>query len=637
MADNTTLNAGSGGDVIASDDISGVKFQRIKLIHGADGVNAGDVSTVNPLPVDCTADPAATFPSYGPTGPTGLQALSVDEYGALVTRGAILTDEGTFRINFANTSLATSLGSVTVVGNIVTGSGFNTSDVHWRDYFKVSADADSAYTQIASVDSDTQITLVSDYLGLSSSGAASRSLVQPYTGSGGSISVASGQLTMTSGTTNGAKTGIKRLVDYAPMVFRSRFSVSQRIANQYIVSGLMEDSATPRWFARFYISGTTNTTIKTQSGRNPTSAPSASEIEEYTVTLPNGATTALMNDYRVEMLTESVRFYVNGILVAEHVKVVPQAYDIFDGIIEINNETGAGSSTTLVVDYMTCKNHNKLEVGLMSDVEKIVANQPPLVEYTFSQAGVIAINADLMVFDCTQLRGLFIQCTSMGTTGVITPAWSNDGVTFVNGTMFTPAFVAATTFNAAGLWYIPTSAKYLRLRLTTATTAGTTTLNVKGTQFAPQAFQATQPISGTVTANIGTGSLAAGTNAIGDVGLQVRANATGAATVSKFTAAATTNAASIKVSAGRVLGWHLYNTTASAKYFRFFNKASAPTVGTDSPVFVIVVPANSAVFNNLPTGIAFTTGIAIACTGAVADLDTTVTAANDVIGSFYYA
>ena len=51
MADNTSLSSGSGGDVIATDDVAGVKFQRIKLIHGADGVNDGDVSAANPLPV----------------------------------------------------------------------------------------------------------------------------------------------------------------------------------------------------------------------------------------------------------------------------------------------------------------------------------------------------------------------------------------------------------------------------------------------------------------------------------------------------------------------------------------------------------------------------------------------------------
>lgn len=54
MADNTTLNTGTGGDVIATDDIGGVKFQRVKLVQGADGVNGGDVSATNPLPIEVT-------------------------------------------------------------------------------------------------------------------------------------------------------------------------------------------------------------------------------------------------------------------------------------------------------------------------------------------------------------------------------------------------------------------------------------------------------------------------------------------------------------------------------------------------------------------------------------------------------
>ena len=54
MADNTTLNTGTGGDVIATDDIAGVKYQRVKIVQGADGVNDGDVSSSNPLPVDGT-------------------------------------------------------------------------------------------------------------------------------------------------------------------------------------------------------------------------------------------------------------------------------------------------------------------------------------------------------------------------------------------------------------------------------------------------------------------------------------------------------------------------------------------------------------------------------------------------------
>jgi hypothetical protein len=54
MADNTELNAGTGGDTIASDDILGVKYQRVKVVLGADGSNDGDVNSANPLPVSGT-------------------------------------------------------------------------------------------------------------------------------------------------------------------------------------------------------------------------------------------------------------------------------------------------------------------------------------------------------------------------------------------------------------------------------------------------------------------------------------------------------------------------------------------------------------------------------------------------------
>ena len=51
MADDTTLNPGFGGDVIATDDIGGIKYQRVKFVIGGDGVNDGDVAAGNPLPV----------------------------------------------------------------------------------------------------------------------------------------------------------------------------------------------------------------------------------------------------------------------------------------------------------------------------------------------------------------------------------------------------------------------------------------------------------------------------------------------------------------------------------------------------------------------------------------------------------
>jgi hypothetical protein len=146
----------------------------------------------------------------------------------------------------------------------------------------------------------------------------------------------------------------------------------------------------------------------------------------------------------------------------------------------------------------------------------------------------------------------------------------------------------------------------------------------------------TTTVTGTVTANIGTGALAAGANAIGDVGLQVRANATGAATAHHFVAAASTNALNIKAGAGRVLGWCLANTTASWRYVKLHNNAGLPTAGA-GVVQTIGIPPNGLAQMSIPQGLAFATGIARTCVTGAADADATATAANDVVGDIYFA
>lgn len=686
MADNTTLNAGTGGDVIGSDDIAGVKYQRVKLIHGADGVNAGDVASGNPLPVTlgltdsqlrASAVPVSgaffqatqpvsiasmpTTPVSGPLTDTQLrassvpvlpkgetvsawprydgvvdtapQSLSIDNYGALVTRGAVLTDEGTFRVNFANTSLAVSIGTVTISGSIVTGTGFNSVDINLNDYFKLDSDADTAWAQIDSVDSDTQITLTSAYVG-GTSGAASRSLLIPTTANGATVAVASGQCTLASGTTSGARAVVARQLDYAPLVWRSRLSISQRIVNQSIRFGLVRFGTPTLWFARFRVEGTTATTLICESGRNPSTAPSAAETESTTVTLPNGLTTASLVEYRVEMLTESVRFYIGNVLVAEHSRSIPGPHDVLGSGVLIENTGTAASNTDVVIDYITGKNHNKLEVGVMSDVERIVAASAPVVSFAFTQPGVIAINTTLLTIDCSQHRSLSIQCTAMGTTGVVTPQWSNDGATWLAGVIMTPAGASAGTFNAAGLWTTNVYARFFRLQLTTATTAGTTTLAVAAMQQAIGQPPA-QPVNGTVTANIGTGSVAAGTNAIGDVGVQVRTNATGAASTHHIVSAATTNVAQIKATAGRVVGWCLSNTTASWRYVKLHNVASA-TAGA-AVQQTIGIPPNDKAVCSMPPGIAFTTAISRSIVTGSADADATAVGVGDVVGDIFFA
>lgn len=53
MAENVAITPGSG-DTIAADDIAGAKHQRVKITIGSDGVNDGDVSSANPIPITGT-------------------------------------------------------------------------------------------------------------------------------------------------------------------------------------------------------------------------------------------------------------------------------------------------------------------------------------------------------------------------------------------------------------------------------------------------------------------------------------------------------------------------------------------------------------------------------------------------------
>jgi hypothetical protein len=124
-------------------------------------------------------------------------------------------------------------------------------------------------------------------------------------------------------------------------------------------------------------------------------------------------------------------------------------------------------------------------------------------------------------------------------------------------------------------------------------------------------------------------ALPAGTNVIGNIGLDART--TGGLSIRRVMSAASTNATSVKASAGQVYGWYFYNSNAAVRYLKLYDKASAPTVGTDTPVMTIAIPGGAAANVAIPHGIAFATGIALALTTGVADADTGAVAATELV------
>jgi hypothetical protein len=144
------------------------------------------------------------------------------------------------------------------------------------------------------------------------------------------------------------------------------------------------------------------------------------------------------------------------------------------------------------------------------------------------------------------------------------------------------------------------------------------------------------PVSGTVTANIGTGSVAAGTNAIGDMGVQYRANATGAGTLSNVLCPATPAGQIIKGSAGRLLGFRVLNTNAALRWLKVFNNTSI-TPGTTAAVTEIALPQNQTVFFQQEGGAGFATGIVIMVTSAAGLTNNSTVTLGDVTGFTVHA
>jgi len=131
-------------------------------------------------------------------------------------------------------------------------------------------------------------------------------------------------------------------------------------------------------------------------------------------------------------------------------------------------------------------------------------------------------------------------------------------------------------------------------------------------------------------------ALPSGSNTIGNVGLVDPGTSN-----YSLIAANSTNATSVKGSAGTVYEISLANISASTTaYLKLYNSASAPTCGSGTPVARYLIPfaASGGAGSNisLSLGKTFSTGIAFCITAGIADSDTTAVAASTVIVNMTY-
>ena len=163
----------------------------------------------------------------------------------------------------------------------------------------------------------------------------------------------------------------------------------------------------------------------------------------------------------------------------------------------------------------------------------------------------------------------------------------------------------------------------------TAHTSGTAAWRIQPSSMATEPGPAV-PVHGVTQS--GTWNIGTVTTVTAAAATTTPANGTSYNAVS----AASTNATSVKASAGNLFEITASNVTTTATFVKLYNKASAPTVGTDVPVLTISVPANTTVAMQFGSqGKRFATGIALAVTAAAAATDTAAAVAGVQLNATY--
>ena len=248
-----------------------------------------------------------------------------------------------------------------------------------------------------------------------------------------------------------------------------------------------------------------------------------------------------------------------------------------------------------------------------------------------------SLNVSAYAFVSLQLTGTWV--------GTVQFEGSNDNGTFDSvvcqdmGEALVP-YVSATT--NTGIYKIPTSFKYLRVRVTSYT-SGT----VEGEALAYKIDSNTGQISaiGTVdlaagSATIGNVGLNAGSAVVGKVGLDTGANLIGS--VRCLPASADTLLSDFFVGVGGNLNGNsrvirgqattlrslvMSNYTAGARHVKIFDTAVTPVAGEGTPILVVSLAASGTIAFPLPAeGLSFANGLSMTMTLGPANNDTTSTA-----------
>jgi hypothetical protein len=284
------------------------------------------------------------------------KGIQLDPLYNVAIRGAITTDEGSFRDDFDTPLVHDLTGSVSFVNGSskITGTGtVLLSELSYYKQIKLKTDSAEYFIQINDVFSDTEAELVSPYLGSTGTGTASAADWGSIILGTATITQTNSEVILTSGTASGNKAMIFRIGDYLPTSYGFHAQVINRYDNQIIEFGATNEDGTS--FAIFEFSGTDETEVTVKTTNN------GIDIESKTIKLPGGRVTSDNGYWQVDVTLTKVSFYYEEIPLHAFNVHIPQPYQNLNCFCSIEN-TGTSTSNELHIDVALLSNYNKLEI-----------------------------------------------------------------------------------------------------------------------------------------------------------------------------------------------------------------------------------------------------------------------------------
>lgn len=587
MVDNVTLNPGVGGDDIATEDVAGVEYQKVKLVDGtATSTTAiplsGDLA--NGLDVDVTrVGGTVTVDGSGVTQPvsgTVTANLSATDNAVLDSIAAAQLPDG-HNVTVDNASLTVDLGAnndVTVTSGTITAN-LGATDNAVLDTIAASNAAIQTAVEIldnAIAGSEMQVDIVSGGTG-STQYAEDTAHTTGDTGTM-SLAVRNDTLAALAGTDG----------DYSPLQVNASGSLYVEVEN---------------------LGGTSN--VDSVAGATDSGAVMLAIRDDSLTTL-----TPVDGDY-VGLRTNST------------------------GALHV---TGGGGGTEYTEDAAAPA--NPVGTAFVMERDDALGGITPIAgdwSHPFCSAngalwttvdGTVTVDGSGVTQPVSGTVTANLSATDNAVLDTIDAVLDTINAKLVTGTVIGDVNLGATdnavldsiVTNTTGLAGT-VSGSELQVDVVAALPAGT---NGIGKLTAN---------SGVDIGDVDVTSISAGANLVGDVGLS-GARTSGGTTLYKNIDVDESEDA-VKASAGQVYWIHAINTNAALRYLKFYNATvGTVVVGTTVPDLTFPVPASTtgAGFTlSIPNGIAFGTAITIAATTGVADADSGAPGANEVIVNLGYA